>query len=66
MTAIKTKPEWIVSATITYWDHACGDYASIDLEHLSRELTAAEAEDDARETWSEHGYSPENVTVRPA
>jgi hypothetical protein len=56
---------WTATATVTYWDRACGDYVEIDLDHDSTSETAEEAEDEAREAWGDHGYSPEKVTVRP-
>lgn len=62
---MKTKTRWSVEATICYWDNLVGDYVEIDLDHDSSEETAEAAEDDAREVWSDHGYNPETVKVRP-
>lgn len=36
----------------------------IDLDVEVRAATADEAEHDARERWSDHGYNPDRVTVR--
>lgn len=36
----------------------------IDLDLEVRAATAEEAEYSARETWSDHGYSPDEVKVR--
>jgi hypothetical protein len=65
MSKTKTPIRWSVTATITYWDRACGDYVEIDLDHDSRAETAEEAEDEAREEWSDHGHNPDRVIVRP-
>jgi hypothetical protein len=59
------KTRWYVTATVTYWDSAWGDYTEVSLDHYPKEETAEGAEDDARESWSDHGYNPEKVTVKP-
>jgi hypothetical protein len=64
-TATANPTRWYVTATVTYWDHAWGDYCEITLDHYSREATAEAAEDDAREVWSDHHHNPDRVTVRP-
>lgn len=58
-----TKTRWYVTASVVYWDN--GDYTEVSLDHYSKEETAQDAEDDAREVWAEHGYNPENVIVKP-
>jgi|688.fasta_scaffold83744_5 hypothetical protein len=56
---------WSVTATVTYWDHASCDYVEVELEHESTAQMSGDAEDEAREAWSAHGYSPDKATVRP-
>lgn len=51
-------PWWQCSAVILEGDD------EIDLDVEVRAATAEEAEHDARERWSDHGYNPDRVTVR--
>lgn len=55
---------WSVTAIVTEWNPATGDYDEIDLDHETHAYDAEEAEYDARENWSDHGYSPDRVKVR--
>ena len=64
-TTMPRPTRWYVTATVACWDAAACDYCEIDLDHYSPEETAEAAEDDAREAWSDHGYNPETVRVRP-
>lgn len=57
------RTSWYCTAKIEYWDRMEGDYVTIDLDHYSRAATREEAEYDARESWSDHGYNPESVRV---
>ncbi len=52
-----------VTSVVHQWNRLWDDYDQIDLEHFSKAATAEEAEQDAREVWSGHGYNPERVTV---
>lgn len=53
-------PWWSCSALILEGD----DEIEIDLDVEVRAESAEEAERDARERWSDHGYNPETVSVR--
>lgn len=64
-TTTQTRRRWYVTAQIVAWNHAAGDYDEIDLDHDTRAHDADEAEELAREAWSDHGYNPDRVTVRP-
>jgi len=57
-------PWWSCSATILEFDPVFGEYVDNTIDHDTRAATAEEAEYDARETWIDHGYSPERVKVR--
>lgn len=57
------KTTFYCTATIEYFDRREGDYVKIDLDHYSKSISVEEAEYDAREVWSEHGYNPETVNV---
>lgn len=58
------KTRWYCNATVTYWDHNFGDYCEVELDHYSKMETKEDAEDDARESWSDHGYNPDKVSVK--
>jgi hypothetical protein len=51
-------PYWSCSALILEGED------EIDLDHETRAASAEDAEDDAREVWSDHGFNPEKVIVR--
>jgi hypothetical protein len=56
---------WSVTALVAEWNPATGDYDEIDLDHEPRAYDAAEAEELARDAWSDHGHNPDRVKVRP-
>jgi hypothetical protein len=62
-----TRPlrRWSVTALVAEWNPATGDYDEIDLDHEPRAYDAEEAEDLARDAWSDHGHNPDRVKVRP-
>jgi hypothetical protein len=62
--ATRRRSLWSVTAIVEEWNPATGDFDEIDLDHETRAYDAEEAEDDARNRWSDHGYSPDRVKVR--